>query len=98
LRLIKNLPRVQLSRFVSSTVAHGVHREMGLVAEGADETQGWLEFIEAAELMDGPELKQAIDESTELTKIISASYGTAKANERAARHGKATDNRTNQSR
>jgi four helix bundle protein len=54
----------------------------GLVAEEADETQGWLEFIEAATLISSAEVLRLLAEATELTKIVSASYGTARYNER----------------
>jgi hypothetical protein len=58
---------------------------IGLVAEEADESQGWLEFIEAGYLIRSLELNRLVDESTQLTKIVSASYGTAKANEQRPR-------------
>ena len=54
---------------------------MGVVAEEADETQGWLEFIEAAELLDSAVLSRVIVESTGLAAITSAAYGTARYNE-----------------
>jgi four helix bundle protein len=54
----------------------------GLVAEEADETQGWLEFIAAAKLIASPEVERLLSEATELTKIVSASYGTARYTER----------------
>jgi four helix bundle protein len=54
----------------------------GLVAEEADESQGWLEFIEAAELIASAEVGRLLAEATALTKIVSASYGTARYNER----------------
>jgi four helix bundle protein len=56
--------------------------KIGLVAEEADESQGWLEFIEAAQLVTCPDVNRLVIESTELTKIVSASYGTARSNER----------------
>src|SRR5262249_42443887 len=56
--------------------------KMGLVAEEADESQGWLEFIEAAQLVTCRDLRRLVMESIELTKIVSASYGTARSNER----------------
>src|SRR5215212_366288 len=49
----------------------------GLVAEEADETQGWLEFIQAAKLIASREVARLLAEATELTKIVSASYGKA---------------------
>src|SRR3954454_16755409 len=54
----------------------------GLVAEEADESQGWLEFIEAARLIVSADLKRPRAEATALTKMVSASYGTARYNER----------------
>jgi len=54
---------------------------MGLVAEEADEAQGWLELIEAAQLVTCRDLRRLVIESIELTKIVSASYGTARSNE-----------------
>ena len=57
----------------------------GLVAEEADESQGWLEFIEAAELVTSAEVARLLAEATQLTKIVSTSYGTARYNERNKR-------------
>jgi four helix bundle protein len=57
----------------------------GLAAEEADESQGWLEFIDAGQLISDRQLTRLVDESTELTKIVSASYGTARAKEREER-------------
>jgi four helix bundle protein len=54
---------------------------MGVVAEEADESQGWLEFIEAAELIKSQTLLRLIGEATELAAITSAAYGTARYNE-----------------
>src|SRR5881409_2547486 len=56
--------------------------KVGTVAEEADETLGWLEFTEAAELLNSSELNQLIAEARELAAIMSASYGTARYNER----------------
>ena len=55
---------------------------MGVVAEEADESQGWLEFIEAAELQKSAALTRLIAESAELAAIMSAAHGTARYNER----------------
>src|SRR5436190_1430336 len=60
----------------------------GLVAEEADETQGWLEFIQAAKLTASLEVGRLLAEATELTKIVSASYGKARYNERNKRNNK----------
>ncbi len=56
--------------------------KVGTVAEEADETLGWLELTEAAELLKSSELNQLIAEARELAAIMSASYGTAQYNER----------------
>jgi four helix bundle protein len=55
---------------------------IGVVAEEADEAQGWLEFIVESRLIAGAEAKRLFSEATELSAIFSASYGTAR--ERAA--------------
>jgi len=52
--------------------------KIGLVAEEADETQGWLEFVGAARLLQSAELQRLQQESTELCAIFSASAGTAR--------------------
>lgn len=56
--------------------------KLGTVVEEADETFGWLEFIEAASLLHVSELSRLIGEADEITAIMSASYGTARENER----------------
>jgi hypothetical protein len=58
---------------------------MGVVAEEADETQGWLEFIEAGNLIPARELSTLLTEAAQLSAIFSASVGTARAKERANR-------------
>jgi hypothetical protein len=55
---------------------------MGVVAEEADESQGWLEFIEAAALLKSLALTRLIREATELAAITSAAYGTARYNQK----------------
>jgi four helix bundle protein len=60
--------------------------KIGLVAEEADESQGWLEFIDAAKLLATPEVARLFREASELTAIVSASVGTARRNERQHRH------------
>ena len=60
----------------------------GLVAEEADETQGWLEFVAAAKLVASSEVARLLAEATELTRIISASYGKARYNERNKRNNR----------
>jgi four helix bundle protein len=59
---------------------------IGVVAEEADETQGWLEFIDAANLIVSPDLPRLITEATELSAIMSASVGTARYKERNKDH------------
>jgi four helix bundle protein len=61
---------------------------MGVVAEEADESQGWLEFIEAAALLKSATVLRLIAEATELAAITSAAYGTARYNERQKRNRK----------
>jgi four helix bundle protein len=58
---------------------------IGVVAEEADESQGWLEFIRDARLLPLRKLESLIKESIELTKIFSKSVGTARENEKARR-------------
>ncbi len=59
--------------------------KLGTVVEEADEAHGWLEFIQAAGLLQSDNLSRLICEADELTAIMSASYGTARAKERAHR-------------
>jgi len=56
--------------------------KMGLVAEEADESFGWLEFIGEARMLNSKELPRLVAESRELVAIMSASYGTARENQR----------------
>jgi len=56
--------------------------KMGVVSEEADESFGWLEFIDAAGMLRSKELNRLIDESRQLVAIMSASYGTARENQR----------------
>ena len=58
---------------------------IGLVAEEADETQGWLEFIRDASLVSSRQTEHFISEAIQLTKIFSASVKTARAKERQGR-------------
>ena len=58
---------------------------IGVVAEEADESQGWLEFIAELKLLSSPELVRLIKESAELCAIVSASAGTARHNQRNRR-------------
>ena len=59
--------------------------KIGLVSEESDESQGWLEFIDAAGLLKSAELKRLLAESSEIAAIMSSSYGTARYNERNKR-------------
>jgi len=56
-----------------------------VVAEEADESQGWLEFVEAAELLKSSILTALIAEASELAAIMSTAYGTARYNEQQKR-------------
>jgi four helix bundle protein len=60
--------------------------KMGLVAEEADETLGWLEFVEAGNFVPRSELACLLSEARELTAIFSASVGTARYNDRSRRN------------
>jgi four helix bundle protein len=52
--------------------------KISIVAEEADESQGWLEFAKAAKLIASPEVTSLVLEATELCAIFSASVGTAR--------------------
>ena len=78
----RNVSCLQLSCGVPRPVAPRYTAKIGLVAEEADESVGWLEFIEAARLLTSPELIPLIVESRELSAIMSASFGTARYKER----------------
>jgi four helix bundle protein len=56
--------------------------KLGTVAEESDETLGWLEFIEAAGLIDSHDLQPLTIEARQLLAIFSASVGTARYNDR----------------
>ncbi|HZR26859.1 MAG TPA: four helix bundle protein [Vicinamibacterales bacterium] len=59
--------------------------KLGIVNEEADESQGWLEFIEGSELIRSADIAPLLREATELCAIFSASVGTARFNERKKR-------------
>ena len=59
--------------------------KISIVAEEADESQGWLEFIHAANLIAGVEVGRLLQEATELVSIASAAVATARTNERHRR-------------
>jgi len=55
---------------------------IAIVAEEADESQGWLEFIDAAGLIASSDIKRPSEEASQLVAILSASVGTARRRER----------------
>jgi four helix bundle protein len=59
--------------------------KISLVAEEADESQGWLEFIEGGKLIVCSEVERLLNECCELVAIFSASVGTARHKERNRR-------------
>jgi four helix bundle protein len=56
--------------------------KIGLVAEEADESAAWLDFIADARLVDIARLESVRKEGHELQAIFSASVGTARRNQR----------------
>ena len=54
----------------------------GVVAGEADESLGWLEFIDAARLLASNDVNRLIAEARELVAIFSSAYGTARRNAR----------------
>jgi len=56
-----------------------------LVAEESDESQGWLDFIDAAGLIKSADVERLLAEATELVAIFSASVGTARSKEHERR-------------
>ena len=62
--------------------------KLGTVVEEADEAFGWLEFIEAADLLREAELHRLIGEANEITAIMAASYGTAREKERVSKQSR----------
>lgn len=54
--------------------------KLGVVVEEADETEGWLEDVEAAKLASGVEFDWLLNESHELRAIFVQSVKTARAN------------------
>jgi len=55
---------------------------MGIVAEEADETLRWLQFIERSRLINSPELARLLIEAGEMLYIFAASAGTARHRQR----------------
>ena len=57
--------------------------KIGVAAEEADESLGWLESLRDGKLATGDELSALIKEADELTAILVKSHKTADQNERA---------------
>ena len=55
---------------------------IGVVAEEADESAAWLDFVAEAKLLDIDRLRSLQKEAHELEAIFSASFGTARRNQR----------------
>ena len=55
---------------------------LGIVADEADESLGWMQFIRQARLTDSPQLGQLLAEAEELLHIFAASVGTARHRQR----------------
>lgn len=71
--------------------------KIGLVAEEADESVGWLELIGQIELARGPEFVWLLGEANELMAIFGSSYATAKekeAQQRKARNARNANRRS----
>ena len=76
------------------------HREftarLGIVADEADETEGWLDQLKSAGLATGAELDWLLNESRELRAIFVQAALTARLNDQASREK--TTNETDQDR
>ena len=59
--------------------------KLGTVVEEAEESVYWLEIITRVNLLPGPHVPAALQESIELRAIFSRSAGTARANARTRR-------------
>jgi len=59
--------------------------KIGLVAEEADESLGWLEHLRDCAFVDRDAVAPLLQEARELTKILGGSYATARKREEAAR-------------
>ena len=68
----------KLPRCLQIKIESGVHREMGVVAEEADESVLWLELLEETGTLTGERLQEISKEARELTAIFSSSLRTAK--------------------
>ena len=67
--------------------------KIGVAAEEADESLGWLEALRDAKLTTGANIQALIQEADELTAIFVKSHKTAEQNEQAARKSTAPDRR-----
>src|SRR4030095_1644908 len=64
---------------------------LGIVADEADETEGWLDQLKSAGLATGEELDWLLDESRELRAIFVQAARTAKLTDRASRERRQND-------
>ena len=64
---------------------------MAVVADEAEETEGWLELLKQADEASGPELDWLINESRELRAIFVQSVKTARLNYQRSRGSDAVD-------
>ena len=55
---------------------------IGIVAEEANESLGWLQFVERHRLINSPELARLLTEADELVHIFAASAGPARHRQR----------------
>ena len=67
--------------------------KIGVAAEEADESLGWLESLRDSNLASGDELAALIKEADELTAILVSSHKTAEENEQNANQSKPTKRR-----
>ena len=65
--------------------------KVGVAAEEADESLGWLEALRDGKLATGAEVIALIQEADELTSIFVSSHKTAEQNEQIARRSKFSD-------
>jgi len=56
--------------------------KLGLTAEEANETVGWIQYVEDTHLADSRRVAPLLDEAVQLRAILAASYRTARANHR----------------
>jgi len=72
----------ELPRLVSRRSHDEFTAKIGLVAEEADESAAWLDFVAEARLVEADRLRSLQKEGHELQAIFSASLGTARRNQR----------------